>query len=543
MLLWSLILLTSLTGIDGEMHEVTFSPDSQNIAFHWIPAAGRAGIFRRPIAGGQPKLIAATDSNGSALRPAWSPDGKSIAFIRSKGRTDYRIFIAPADGGPERKVASSSCRDLIWSPDSRYLITGQFNNLNQPDEWNCSLVLMSVESGKAVAKLAARGGQPALSRDGKMLAYRDLQRLYLLSLNSNFQPAGPPRLLVTETREIGAIEWMPGAKQLLYSIWGPRTQFRAVGFNGAPPRSLRDLDSAGLENDIRSIRFSPNGALAVAEVNQQRNALWRFDTASARLEKFRDIPWTSSMLRFTPNGSLTFLSIRNAAKEIWTAAADGGNARSVYTSKAGILYQEPSPDGKTIAFLTQPGGLFTIPATGGEPKRLLPKLTVFPISWSRKGSSLYFATAATDAKEDRIWRLPLSGGEAVEIVKQDSFAARESVDGKYLYFTNSRYPKLHRMQLSGGNVEAVSDQYLHFWSDFVVSPKAVYYIARGLNDADLTLMKVDPATVKSTKAVRLDFHPTLMQLSPDGQSIYLERRDPPTGSLCKMEGFTAFRNQ
>ena len=92
-------------------------------------------------------------------------------------------------------------------------------------------------------------------------------------------------------------------------------------------------------------------------------------------------------------------------------------------------------------------------------------------------------------------------------------------------------------------VEAVSDQYLHFWSDFVVSPKAVYYIARGLNDADLTLMKVDPATVKSTKAVRLDFHPTLMQLSPDGQSIYLERRDPPTGSLCKMEGFTAFRNQ
>lgn len=543
MLLWSLILLTSLTGLDGEMHEVTFSPDSQNIAFHWVPATGKAGIFRRPVAGGQPKLIAASDSNGSALRPVWSPDGKSIAFIRSKGRTDYRIFIASADGGAERKVTSSSCRDLIWTPDSRYLITGQFNNPDQPDEWNCSLVLMSAENGKAVAKLAARGGQPALSRNGKTLAYRDLQRLYLLPLNSNFQPAGPARLLVTETREIGGIEWTPGAKQVLYSIWGSRNQFRAADIAGGPPRTLRDLDTAGLENDIRSIRFSPNGALAVAEVNQQRNALWRFDIVSGRLEKFRDIPWTDSMLRFTATGSLTFLSTRNAAKEIWTAAADGSHARSIYTSKAEVLYQEPSPDGKAIGFLTQPGGLFTIPVTGGAPKRLLPKLTVFPISWSRNGSNLYFATAAKVAKEDRIWRLPLNGGEPMEMVKQDSFAARESPDGKYLYITNSRYPKLQRMPLNGGNVEVVSDQYLHFWSDFVVSGKAVYYIARGLNDADLTLMKIDPATVKSTKAAHLDFHPTLMQLSPDGQSIYLERRDQPTGSLRRMEGLTAFRNQ
>ena len=275
MLLWSLILLTSLTGLDGEMHEVTFSPDSQHIAFHWVPLNGQAGIFRRPVAGGPPKLIAATDGNGSALRPAWSPDGKSIAFVRSKGRMDYRIFIAPASGGPERKLASSSCRDFVWSTDSRFLITGQFNTPNQPDEWDCSLVLMSVETGKVVSKLAARGGQPALTPDGLTLAYRDASRLYLLTLSRNFQPTGPPRLLTTEAGAVGNVEWMPGAKQLLYSIWGPRNQFRVASIAAGKPRTLPDLDSAGLENDIRSIRFSPNGALAVAELNQPRNALWR----------------------------------------------------------------------------------------------------------------------------------------------------------------------------------------------------------------------------------------------------------------------------
>lgn len=536
MLLWSLILLTSLTGLDGEMHEVTFSPDSQHIAFHWVPLIGQAGIFRRPVAGGPPKLIAATDGNGSALRPAWSPDGKSIAFVRSKGRMDYRIFIAPASGGPERKLASSSCRDFVWSTDSRFLITGQFNTPNQPDEWDCSLVLMSVETGKVVSKLAARGGQPALTPDGQTLAYRDASRLYLLTLSRNFQPTGPPRLLTTEAGAVGNVEWMPGAKQLLYSIWGPRNQFRVASIAAGKPRTLPDLDSAGLENDIRSIRFSPNGALAVAELNQPRNALWRLDTETGHLEKFRNIPWTDTMLRFTSNGSMTFLSTRNAAKEIWTASADGGKSRPAYTSKAEILYQEPSPDGKSIAFLTQPGDLFSIPITGGAAKRLLPKTIVFPVSWSNNGRSLYFATAAKEAKEDRIWRIPASGGEPVEVIKQDSFGVKESPDGKYLYFTNSRYPKLRRMPLSGGKDEAVSDQYLHFWPDFIVSAKAIYYIARGLNDSDLALMRVDPVSLKSTKAARLDFHPTLMQLSPDGRSIYLERHDPPVGGLFKLDG-------
>ena len=536
MLLWSLILLTSLTGLDGEMHEVTFAPNNQHVAFHWVPTKGQAGIFRRPVTGGTPKLIAATDGNGSALRPVWSPDGKSIAFIRSRGRTDYRIFIAPAAGGAERKIASSSCRDFIWTRDSRYLITGQFNNPNLPDEWNCSLVLISVETGKVVGKLAATGGQSALSPDGKMLAYRDLHRLYLLTLNSSFQPIGQPRLLATEAGAIGGVEWMPGARQILYSIWGSRNLFRAIGITGGQPRVIGDLDAAGLENDIRSIRFSPDGSLAVAEINQQLNTLWRLDTVSGRLEKFRNIPWTDSMLRFTSNGSLTFLSTRNAAKELWTASADGANARLIHKSSAEILYQEPSPNGKTVAFITQPGDLFSIAITGGAAKRLVPKLTVFPLSWSNNGSNLYFATAAKEAKEDRIWRLPLSGGEPVEMVKQDSFGARESPDSQYLYFTNSRYPKLRRVPLTGGKEEDVSDQYLHFWPDFVVAPKAIYYIARGVNDSDLMLMSVDPVTLKSTKAAHLAFHPTLMQLSPDGRSIYLERRAAPIGKLFKMDG-------
>ena len=62
--------------------------------------------------------------------PAWSPDGQRIAFVRRIPERVFEVFVMPALGGAERRVASfvldSSRRStrLSWSPDGKWVVIG-----------------------------------------------------------------------------------------------------------------------------------------------------------------------------------------------------------------------------------------------------------------------------------------------------------------------------------------------------------------------------------------------------------------------------------
>lgn len=105
-----------LTFEDGLQTDPSLSPDGQQVAYA-ADLAGNFDIWTRRIAGGRPVRV--TTDLADDWQPDWSPDGNAIAFRSERGTGG--IFVTPATGGPEQKVADFGFRPL-WSPDGKWIL-------------------------------------------------------------------------------------------------------------------------------------------------------------------------------------------------------------------------------------------------------------------------------------------------------------------------------------------------------------------------------------------------------------------------------------
>ena len=101
---------------------------------------------------------------------------------------------------------------------------------------------------------------------------------------------------------------------------------------------------------------------------------------------------------------------------IWIVKADGSGLHEVSTVTAGSV--SFSPDGKTVAYTTGDGGLWTVPVTGGAPRHInVGSSFVDDVAWSPNGKWLAYITLTTTNRSD-IYRVPAGGGS----IKRLTFA-------------------------------------------------------------------------------------------------------------------------
>jgi Tol biopolymer transport system component len=97
-----------LVSAAGDNSHPAWSPDGRWIAFDSdrIFVGDQTDIFIAPAAGGPARRLT---RDGGAM-PEWSPDGKEIVFA-----DDASLWIAPASGGPAKRVAlSAPAEDPSW---------------------------------------------------------------------------------------------------------------------------------------------------------------------------------------------------------------------------------------------------------------------------------------------------------------------------------------------------------------------------------------------------------------------------------------------
>ena len=199
-----------------------------------------------------------------------------------------------------------------------------------------------------------------------------------------------------------------------------------------------------------------------------------------------------------------------------------------------------SPDGKTIAFHSNPDGngdIFVVPADGGKPRKLTddPGTDTFP-SFSRDGRWIYFTSNRTG--EPSIWKLPASGGDAVRVSPGRGLLAIESPDGADLFYgqstTGDRPGPLLRLSLRSGEVVRLPVDVIS--TSFAVVDGGIYYIERVAGDTQL--MYFDLATRQSTViAGNLGNVGFGLTATPDGRSILFSRMDSSVDDLMLVENF------
>jgi Tol biopolymer transport system component len=200
-----------------------------------------------------------------------------------------------------------------------------------------------------------------------------------------------------------------------------------------------------------------------------------------------------------------------------------------------------SPDSRYIAFDTRVQGsadIFVIDAEGGRPRALTTEPSDdVTASWSIDGHWVYFSSNRSGSMQ--IWKMPANGGQVVQVTKQGGFQARESVDGKFVFYLKDRsVPGIWRVPAEGGEeVLVLTHHKAGLGRAWTVVDKGIYF-ATADNPPQRLIEFYNFATRKVTQVAKLDrpFR-SVLSVSPDGRSLLYSQVDQSGSDIMLMENF------
>ena len=483
-----------VTSYLGREFHPSFSPDGRSLAFAW-DGEGRDNFDVYSVAIGSSKPLRLTTSPAMDFSPVWSPDGSFIAFIRPLSPAKVGIFLVPALGGVERLVAETwtvpmptayTGPQLAWTPQGNWIVAAE-----RPADEPQGLFLVSSESG-AKRRLTAnledlstdRG--PAVSPDGRWLAFArgtvNLSRIFVIALDPSLRPVGDPRPLTVDDRVSASPVWSLDGRWLIFTsgdgqsdrgLW--RVPFTAKGARPVSPERL-----AGIGEDSYDLAISQSGGRLAYTRRLEDVNIWKVDLAGT------DGPrqWIASSLmdsspEISPDGQrVVFSSNRSGTSEIWVCARDGSNAVKL-TRMGGAINPHWSPDGTQVAFDVRAKGLrnlFVMAANGGDPRQLSQQGIAMSSGWSRDGEWLYYTSLP--ARDPRVWKLPVAGGNAMKVTKNLGAQGFESPDG-FVYYVQHHATigaSLWRVPVNGGEERQILDEMVQP-NSFAVARSGIYFLA------------------------------------------------------------------
>jgi hypothetical protein len=394
-------------------------------------------------------------------------------------------------------------------------------------------------------------------------------QLYVQALSAAFTSIGEPRLLEGTGRLYHGMAWSADGRDLIVSagntgdvaLWRIPLQ--------APERPER-LSPSGDESRQPAVAMQ-QGRLAFTRASRDEN-IWRLElSAPGRLAgtpvRLAGSTWSELNAQFSPDATrIVFESLRSGTQELWVADRDGRNGLQL-TAFNGHRGGTPawSPDGQSIAYDVRDdagqGDIYVIPARGGAAVRLTnnPADDLVP-SWSRDGQSIYFGSTRTGSFQ--IWKMSARGGEAVQVTRHGGTYAKESIDGKNLYYartvftvdekaaTTSYLPALWRVPIAGGDeVRVVAD--VASYGNFAVAREGIYFessppgnpvahvpMFTPFTRPQATIDFLNFATGKVARVITLDRHAGHgFDLSVDGRTLLFGQMDTFTEDLMLVENF------
>ncbi len=558
--------IVPLTSFAGLELEPALSPDGNQVAFIWRgEKQDNWDIYVKLIDGGTP-LRLTTDPAVDAA-PAWAPDGRRLAFIRSS-QNSSGIYVIPALGGPERKLAEVPASKLSWSPDGKLIA---FDQRPAPGQQS-GIFVLSTDTGEKRRLTSTPEGYlsdlgPAFSPDGRSLVFARFQSvvtaaLYLMPLTAAAAPAGEPRRLTPENMNVSAHDWIPDGRSLVFAAApsGGSSRLWRVSAEGGPGEPQR----IAVEGDrVDSPSVSKGGAagsyrLAYVQYSSDTN-IWRVPGPAVRAKDATARAASPVQLiassrpdgapQVSPDGKrIAFVSGRSGNNEVWVCESDG--SRPVQVTSLGTYLGSPrwSPEGQRIAFDVNQDGqsdIYTISAEGGAPRRLtFEKSNEFRPNWSGDGRWIYFGSNRTGT--DQIWKMPSDGGAAIQVTKNGGHDVYESVDGKFIYYSKrflaADPPGIYRIPADGGDEVRVLDQgSVGRWA---ITRTGIYLLKNATPSESASIEYYNFDTGKLTEIVRFGKQAavgpgggTNLAVAPDDRWIVYVQRDREESDIMMIENF------
>jgi len=526
----------------GSQAEPSLSPDGNTVVYTRYEERRRTLFIRDVETGTTRKLeIAGEGDFQETKRASWSPKGDLIAFLTTDALELSSLQIVPASGGTPRRLTSMAGIGVCWHPEGR--IIGFVDRDGPATPFSVfTFSLATGERRRLTTPPATTFGDThcAFSPDGRTIAVerheiRSTSDLFLIDVQN---PQKSPRRITRGQLGMDSIAWSPDGKQL---VFGSPSGLWRVAADEETPRPELVTGSEGTVLAPSFSRPSPDGRARLAyeylvyDVN-----IWRWDRDNDGAERVRRLPgstvWDSSP-SLSPDGErMAYVSNRTGSNEIWTAQADGSDARRVTSNVGTVFHPRWSPDGQRLVFASQSNGnwdVWVVRANGADLFQLTKESSQEENpTWSRDGRSVYFRSDRSGIGQ--IWKVAASGGAAVLMTSGPAAQAFESPDGRVLYFVRrDDLPGLWNVPIIGGPETLVSPDVSHdLWA---VTNDGIGFLTRSSTGPPwiptLRLLAFNTRTVSSLATLPAGWFLPGFSMTPNGRAVTWVRPDTRQNQL------------
>jgi eukaryotic-like serine/threonine-protein kinase len=350
-------------------------------------------VYRMPVLGGTPQLLARDVDGG----PALSPDGKHMAYARANDPDagKYRLLLANLDGTDEKILQIAPVPvpiNLSWSPDGT------------------RIAFISSSQGEALAQISLF--DIVEKKETPLTSFQDKTFFDLAwtpdghGLLVNYRAAGGTN------QQLGYVSYPGGQFQSLTNDTHGY-QSLSLSADGKSMVSIQGQVSGSVFLQGMSSKGTPKAFPGLPNQAEVRGVAW--DTQGNLI-----VTTTTSILRFSPDGSRQATLLNDPSETIQLSSVCGRGGP--------ILFTTAGREGRTAV------NIWRVDADGSRPRQLTSgKQDVWPLC-APDGASFYFADFATF----RLMKMPINGGSP-ELVKASALpngymvgAVSLSPDGKWM---------------------------------------------------------------------------------------------------------------
>lgn len=450
-------------------------------------------LWTSSLNGGIARRLTSHPGNESNAR--FSPDGKWIAFSATyDGNPD--VYVMPSEGGePKRLTFEGEPETPIgWTPDGKVAYK---TIAGAPGAFVPRLRIVGTDAGFPQDTAILEIDQGSFSADGKTLVYN---RRPSHQFNWRRYRGGTQGVVSFYNLETNAYSEIPHGRE---NSWFPmyaggdvyyvsdknEGTVNLYKYTVATKRveqvtRFADADIKWPSTDGKTIVFERDGVVYAFDIASK--AITRVqprvigDKISMR-PQFRRFGTQISNISLSPSGNRVAVEARG---ELFSVPARAGETRNV-SNTSGTRERMPqwSPDGQTIAYLSDAAGefdIYTMPQMGGESKKLTNgEHNILEYRWSPDGKMMSFVTV-----KNEIWTLDPATKKTVKVMTDDFNAPLRydwAPDGSWIAYIGSTKNLFSAVFLydvkSGKSTQVTEGYYRDDDVAFDMNGKYLYFIS------------------------------------------------------------------
>jgi Tol biopolymer transport system component len=542
-----------LTGLAGYEQDPSFSPDGSEVAYVWSGQKNETrSIHIKRVGSGVPFPLT-SDVHGDVESPVWFENGKHIAYVRPVG-DKAELWEIPSLKGPEHKLGETFLYPpnlnrhpgIAVSPDGLYLAVPNGGSPSEPP--GIFVLTRKTGSWRRLTSAVFADCLPSFSPDGQQIAFvgstaLGVEDVYVVPLGG-----GEPKRLTSDRARFNGVTWTPDGKEIVFAsnrggnfaLWRMKASGGAPATLGITAEFLANPSISRRGRRLAYVQESWNVNIRSLEMQPGRNA-------PVRSVKFISSSGEESSPQYSPNGDkIAFVSNRSGFIEIYVSDADGSNPIAVTDFHGLFITGTPrwSPDGQQIVFDSRPSGSSRIYVTRtdgmGEPRLVTsgPGDDAVP-SWSVDRNWIFYTS--TSAGRSEIWKVPVAGGERIQLTHRGGFAPLPSPDGRFVFYAKGvSKTGIWRVPEEGGEeTQVMDDLQPGFWGQWAVTNAGIYFMRLDAQQARIQFFRFATQKVEHIFSPENSPEPATdgLAVSPDGRRILYTQVDQRKTNIMLVEDF------